>query len=103
MASPFHFEADDPEELFVPAVNGTVGVLKSAQKNNPQVKRIVITSSVAAVMSSKIKGPHTFTEKDWNDVSVEACEKDGRKASNQDKYRGESDRWRTRVTAPLAR
>jgi len=87
MASPFHFEADDPQELFVPAVNGTLGVLKSVQKNNPKVQRIVITSSVAAIVSSNIKGPHTFTEKDWNQVSIPECEKKGKEASNQDKYR----------------
>lgn len=42
-ASPFHFDADEPKELFEPAVNGTVGVLKSVQKNNPNVQRVVIT------------------------------------------------------------
>lgn len=89
MASPFHFEADDPQELFVPAVNGTLGVLKSIKKNNPKVVRVVITSSVAAIMSSNIKPPHTFTEKDWNDVSIAACEKDGKNAPASDKYRGE--------------
>lgn len=96
MASPFHFEADDPQELFVPAVNGTLGILKSVQKNNPKVQRVVITSSVAAIVSTNIKGPHTFTEKDWNQVSIPECEKKGREASNQDKYRGESGvrlRW----------
>lgn len=42
-ASPFHMQADDPKELFDPAINGTVGVLKSIQKNNPKVQRVVIT------------------------------------------------------------
>ena len=31
--SPFHFNAEEPSELFIPAVNGTVGVLKSIKKN----------------------------------------------------------------------
>jgi hypothetical protein len=31
--SPYHFDADQPDELFVPAVNGTVGVLNSLKKN----------------------------------------------------------------------
>lgn len=42
-ASPFHMNADDPDELFVPAVDGTLGVLKSIKKNNPNVQRVVIT------------------------------------------------------------
>lgn len=28
-ASPFHFEAKTPEELYAPAIKGTTGVLKS--------------------------------------------------------------------------
>jgi len=87
MASPFHFNAEEPSELFIPAINGTVGVLKSIKKNNPDVKRVVITSSVAAVMDSTLKPPHTFTEKDWNTISPAACEKDGKNASGSDKYR----------------
>jgi hypothetical protein len=35
--------ADDPKELFDPAINGTLGVLKSIKKNNPDVQRVVIT------------------------------------------------------------
>jgi hypothetical protein len=31
--SPFHFNAEEPSELFIPAINGTVGVLKSIKKN----------------------------------------------------------------------
>lgn len=42
-ASPFHMNADEPKELFDPAINGTLGVLKSIKKNNPNVQRVVIT------------------------------------------------------------
>lgn len=87
MASPFHFNADEPEELIRPAVNGTVGILKSAKKNNPKVKRVVITSSVAAIMDSTAKPPVTFTEADWNPVSIKECEEKGRDAAPGDKYR----------------
>lgn len=31
--SPFHTSADDPDELFVPAVQGTLGILNSLEKN----------------------------------------------------------------------
>lgn len=60
-ASPFHLLADDPEELIRPAVDGTVGILKSITKVNPSVKRVVITSSVAAVLEPA-EPPRTFTE-----------------------------------------
>jgi nucleoside-diphosphate-sugar epimerase len=32
-ASPFHFKVTHPNELIEPAINGTVGVLKSIKKN----------------------------------------------------------------------
>lgn len=35
-------KADDPEELVRPAVDGTVGVIKSIKKNNADVKRVVM-------------------------------------------------------------
>jgi len=41
-ASPFHFKVEDPyKDLVNPAVNGTLSVLKSAQKNGDKVQRIV--------------------------------------------------------------
>ncbi|OCF42692.1 dihydrokaempferol 4-reductase [Kwoniella heveanensis CBS 569] len=87
MASPFHFNAVEPSELFEPAIKGTVGVLESLKKNNPDVKRVVVTSSVASIMDSNVKPPHTFTEKDWNTVSPKECEEQGKDASGQAKYR----------------
>jgi nucleoside-diphosphate-sugar epimerase len=49
------------------------------------VKRVVITSSVAAVWSSL---PHhkVFTEVDFNDQVIEAVEKEGKKANGVAKY-----------------
>jgi nucleoside-diphosphate-sugar epimerase len=32
-ASPFHFKVTHPNELIEPAINGTVGVLRSIKKN----------------------------------------------------------------------
>lgn len=32
---------------------------------------------------------HSFDEKDWNTISIPACEKLGRGATGVDKYRGE--------------
>lgn len=69
-ASPFHFNVTDAyKDLVDPARNGTLSVLKSAQKNGNKVKRIVITSSFASVVNTSIPPVHTFTEKDWNTFS----------------------------------
>lgn len=48
-ASPYHFNAKDARELLAPAIMGTTGILKSVQKYAPLVKRVVVTSSFAAI------------------------------------------------------
>jgi len=53
VASPLPFETDDYErDVVAPAVKGTIGILKSALKA-PTVQRIVITSSIVAVIPWK--------------------------------------------------
>jgi len=73
-ASPYTFAVKDiQKELLDPAVLGTTGVLKSIKKYAPSVKRVVITSSFAAIVN-RDKGAwpeHTYTEADWNPVTHE--------------------------------
>ncbi|KAI0046928.1 NAD(P)-binding protein [Auriscalpium vulgare] len=75
-ASPFHFAANDPDELIIPAVRGTTLVLESVKKYGSSVKRVVITSSIVAVF-----GPYTgtvvFDESAWNDASVSEVREKG--------------------------
>jgi len=87
-ASPFHLKADDPEEMLGPAIKGTVGILDSVIKHAPQVKRVIITSSTAAVVDTDVKTPATFTEKDWNESSEVRIKQLGSNAPQIDKYRG---------------
>lgn len=58
-------------EIVDPAVKGVANVLRSCQKAG-SVKRVVVTSSVAAVFGSpNDKGPsHVFSEEDWNETST---------------------------------
>lgn len=85
-ASPFHFKADDPDELIVPAVKGTVSMLQSALKYGTSVKRVVITSSTAAVVHVSSE-PKIFSEKDWNDQAIQTVKEQGRNAIAAAKYR----------------
>jgi len=79
-ASPFILGATDFEkELYEPAVNGTLSVLRAVKDNNPAVKRIVITSSFASIMDfSKGSRPgYSYTEADWNPMTREEARSAG--------------------------
>ncbi|KAJ3712943.1 D-lactaldehyde dehydrogenase [Lentinula raphanica] len=84
-ASPFHFKADDPQELIGPAVNGTRSILKSALSQS-SIKRIVVTSSTAALISV-LPEPKVFNELDWNEQAIEEVKQQGKKATQAAKYR----------------
>jgi nucleoside-diphosphate-sugar epimerase len=62
------FVEDPQKELIDPALNGTRGILKAIVRSAPSVRRVVITSSFAAILSeTKLQDPNTtFTEKSWN-------------------------------------
>ncbi|KAJ7033273.1 D-lactaldehyde dehydrogenase [Mycena alexandri] len=85
-ASPFHFQADEPAELIEPALKGTVGILESAQQYGTSVKRVVVTSSCAAVLNVSTT-PQLLSELDWNNQAVQEVEEKGRAASAASKYR----------------
>lgn len=73
-ASPFHFKANDVEkELLIPAVNGTKNALKAIKDYASQVKRVVVTSSIAAIKVEAKENDSTFvtTEETWNPISWE--------------------------------
>jgi nucleoside-diphosphate-sugar epimerase len=66
VASPFPpAQPKDPDELIVPAREGTLRVLGAAL--GAGVKRTVVTSSVAAIAGGA-KGPGPLTEADWTDL-----------------------------------
>jgi nucleoside-diphosphate-sugar epimerase len=63
------------KEILDPAIEGTLNVLRSC-KNNPSLRRVVLTSSSSAV---RVRDPDDFDpnipldESSWS--SVELCEK----------------------------
>ncbi|KAF8142891.1 NAD-P-binding protein [Mycena galopus ATCC 62051] len=85
-ASPFHLQADEPDELIRPAIHGTLGILRSALKHGSSVKRVVVTSSCAAVLQVEPE-PKTFSELDWNEQAPKEVTEKGRAASAITKYR----------------
>ncbi|KAJ5963775.1 NAD-dependent epimerase/dehydratase [Penicillium vulpinum] len=70
-ASPFHYNVQDPVKDFLdPAIKGTTGILKAIKEYAPTVKRVVITSSYAAMVNGK-QHPKVYSEKEWNPVTWE--------------------------------
>jgi nucleoside-diphosphate-sugar epimerase len=66
VASPFPpAQPKDPDELIVPARDGTLRVLRASL--DAGVRRIVVTSSVAAVTGGPRSGSGPLTEDDWSD------------------------------------
>jgi len=55
---------DGQKELVEPAVQGTLSVLAAASMC-ASVKRVVLTSSIAAILDAP-KAGHTFSDDDWN-------------------------------------
>lgn len=80
-ASPFLYRViNDNSEFLIPAVNGTKEILKAVKAHAPNVTRVVITGSCAAVVDltgedNKPAGaePKTYTENDWNPDSWETA------------------------------
>ncbi|MEK6753200.1 MAG: aldehyde reductase [Chloroflexota bacterium] len=67
IASPFPlFEPKHEDELIIPAVQGTLRVLRAAHK--AKVKRVVQVSSNAAISSGHEGENKTFTEADWTNL-----------------------------------
>ncbi|ONI10136.1 hypothetical protein PRUPE_4G029700 [Prunus persica] len=69
VATPVNFASEDPEnDMIKPAVQGVLNVLKACVKAKT-VKRVVLTSSAAAVSINTLNGTGLVTdENDWSDV-----------------------------------
>ena len=95
-ASPFHFNVTDNEaELLIPAVNGTKNALDAIKTYGPNVKKVVVTSSYAAISTlSKIKDPnHTNDETTWNEITWEEAKSHPHLAYRGSKTFAEQAAW----------
>ncbi|KAH9627224.1 hypothetical protein KSS87_018501 [Heliosperma pusillum] len=76
VATPVNFASQDPEnDMIKPAVQGVTNVLRACTKAK-SVKRVVMTSSAAAVTINSLPGTGiVVTENDWTDVDFLYTEK----------------------------
>ncbi|RYG85829.1 MAG: aldehyde reductase [Alphaproteobacteria bacterium] len=73
VASPFPLtQPKDEQELIRPAVDGTLRVLRAAR--DAGVKRVVLTSSFAAIGYGHGERSTAYTEDDWTDVNGPAVQ-----------------------------
>lgn len=88
VASPFHMNVKDPyKDLINPAVNGTLSILKSAEREGKNIQRIVITSSFASVVNPTSDPSHVFNETQWNEHSPKVVKEQGIDAPPSEVYR----------------
>jgi len=64
VASPVSLVCENSEDLIKPAVEGTMAALRAAHKHG--VKRVVVTSSIAAINTELLPLPDLITEESWS-------------------------------------
>ncbi|KAH3898895.1 SDR family oxidoreductase SCDLUD_005237 [Saccharomycodes ludwigii] len=72
-ASPFFVFSENPEkDLLIPAINGTKAILEATVKYAFNVKKVIITSSYAAVTTPEIDATsgEIITEENWNPITL---------------------------------
>ena len=92
-ASPFHFNITDPKkDLLDPAIIGTTGILRAIKSKAPSVKRVVVTSSFASIINPK-EHPRSYSEENWNAVTMEEALADPPTAYRASKKFAEKAAW----------
>lgn len=79
-ASPFLYKvAGNPADFLDPAIKGTTEILEGVKRVAKDVKRVIITSSFAAVGAFGLRDDKNkvYTEADWNPVTYDDLAKTG--------------------------
>lgn len=95
-ASPFFYDTEEPEkDLIIPAIKGTENVLNSVYKLGDNVKKLIVTSSDAAIYSSVDEQNNQLSadETRWNNISYDDAIKDSIAAYYGAKSFAEKSAW----------
>ena len=97
VAAPFALKVEDNRrDLLDPAVGGATAILEAARLYGPAVRRVVNTSSFAAIldMGQGYRPGYTYSERDWNPMTYdEAAAADGVTAYCASKALAERAMW----------
>ncbi|KAK5996318.1 NADPH-dependent methylglyoxal reductase GRE2 [Cladobotryum mycophilum] len=97
VAAPFSLNIDDvTRDLLDPAVKNSVGILEATKKFGSNVRRIVNTSSFAAILDlgQGYRPGYTYSENDWNPMTYsEASTADASTAYCASKGLAEKTMW----------
>ncbi|KAJ3129372.1 methylglyoxal reductase (NADPH-dependent) gre2 [Physocladia obscura] len=86
-ASPFTYSVIDAKrDLVEPAVQGTLGILRAVATHGPRVRRVVVTSSVAAIRTDSPALPEGRSELDWNTPAMAAFNQLGKDTPSRIAY-----------------
>lgn len=92
-ASPFHYNATDlKRDMIDPAIQGTTEILRAVKVHAPSVKRVVITSSFAAVLNFQ-EAVKVYTSDNWNPITMEQALSSGQMAYVGSKKFAEKAAW----------
>lgn len=92
-ASPVTAALEDVENnILLPAIDGTKIALKAIEEHGKNVRKVVVTSSIAAVLSLK-GNTGTVTDKNWNDITWEESTQSGIAAYFGSKTFAEKAAW----------
>lgn len=81
------------KDFLEPAVTGTTSILKAVKKSAPSVKRIVITSSFAAINQGSSAKPPFYDESCWNPITWDEAARDPKAAYRGSKTLSERAAW----------
>ncbi|KAH9487453.1 Ketoreductase azaE [Psilocybe cubensis] len=94
-ASPVVVESEDPDAVIKPALGGTESIFNSILKYGTKVKRVVLTSSMGALIPI-MTGPVVLNENSWGDDIVQLVKQLGKAAPQITKY------WASKTLAERA-
>lgn len=81
------------KDFLEPAITGTTSILQAIKKSAPSVKRVVITSSFAAVNHGSNANPPFLDESCWNPVTWDEAASDPKAAYRGSKTLSEKAAW----------